>query len=306
MKDQHLHSFYRYNKSENKIETNENKNEIDSENKIENNIKLMQNIPILFFDLDNTLYSKSTKIGVLMGERITLFFQNYLKLPLEESEYLGRKYYLDYGLAIRGLIKDFNINPLEYDSYVDGGLPLEEILNPHDHANRLVKILLRELTECRKWIFTNAGLKHAMRVLKILQLEDYFEGIIYCDYCEPDFPAKPQSCAFERAMFITGAVNPRQCYFVDDSPDNVRSAMEFGWNSVLIDEEMEIVNGNSSINIKHSNLKIIRNIQEIKMAFPELINSSFHNDHDNDNLKMDYSNVNNFIMKYNNQETIQD
>jgi len=165
------------------------------------------------------------------------------------------------------LIKDFNINPLDYDSYVDGGLPLEEILEPQDYKNEALKSLLGQLTECRKWIFTNAGLKHAKRVLKILELEEFFEGIIYCDYCEPNFPAKPQSSAFERAMFITKIDDPGLCYFIDDSPDNVRGATEFGWNAVLIDEENDIINTNS----RRVNLKIVKSIEEIKWIFLELM-----------------------------------
>jgi len=73
---EHLHSFYIYGNSIFDKEKEEKRNAIR---------------PIFFFDLDNTLYSKSSGIGELMGERITQFFQNYLKLPLEDSEYLGKR-----------------------------------------------------------------------------------------------------------------------------------------------------------------------------------------------------------------------
>ena len=35
-------------------------------------------------------------------------------------------------------------------------------------------------------------LQHATRVLKILQLEDQFDGLVYCDYSHPEFCCKPE------------------------------------------------------------------------------------------------------------------
>ena len=67
--------------------------------------------PSSFFDLDNTLYRKSSGIAELMAQRIELFFQTYLHLPEAESRVLGAKFYRDYGLAIKGLIKHFAIDP---------------------------------------------------------------------------------------------------------------------------------------------------------------------------------------------------
>lgn len=109
--------------------------------------------PVCFFDMDNTLYPKSTRVGQLMAERIRLYFQSFLGLPEDESRTLGCRYYNDYGLAIRGAIQDFRIDPAHYDSFVDGGLPLEELL----HASSRVNDMLRRMN-CRRWVFTNAGM----------------------------------------------------------------------------------------------------------------------------------------------------
>lgn len=185
---------------------------------------------VMFFDLDNTLYSISTGIAHEMGHRIELFFQEYLHLPRDDALTLGRKFYLDYGLAIKGLIKHFSIDPQQYDDFVDGGLKLEEVLQP----NKKLKNIISRI-KARRWVFTNAGLKHALRVLQLLGLQDQFEGIIYCDYSEPNFPAKPDRLAYERAMRCVG-VTPERCYFVDDGVNNVRTAVELGWKAVLLDE----------------------------------------------------------------------
>lgn len=226
--------------------------------------------PILFLDLDNTLYPASTGIGQLMSTRITLYFSTFLGLPEEESASLGRRYYLDYGLAIRGLVSHFGIDPLHYDAFVDGGLPLESILH---FDGDLVGLLRR--CKARLFVFTNAGLQHALRVLCLLQVDSLFEGICYCDYTEPRFPAKPDRLAFERAERHAGiSPNQRQsasqcdgsiCYFADDAEVNVKSAVECGWKAVHVKEELTAAEENPK-----RPWPIARSIKQLPEVFPEL------------------------------------
>lgn len=192
--------------------------------------------PIFFFDLDNTLYPKSSGIDQLMARRIELFFTEHLKLPIEESRVLGARFYQDYGLAIKGLIKHFAIDPVVYDEFVDGGLPLDTILKPSDKLKQILT-LLNEHGTC--WVFTNAGKTHAMRVLKLLDLQSLFAGIIYCDYSEPNFPSKPDRLAFQRAMECAAVDDPKRCFFFDDSIGNIRTAQEIGWKAVYVNEDAQ-------------------------------------------------------------------
>lgn len=214
-----------------------------------------QDSPVYFFDLDNTLYPKSSGIAELMVERIELFFVNYLKLPLEESRVLGARFYRDYGLAIKGLIKHFSIDPLEYDRYVDGGLPLEDILKPYPELTTLMDRLSKR-GSC--WVFTNAGKCHATRVLKLLQIDCFFSGVIYCDYSETDFPAKPDRSAFIRAMRCAAVTEPSKCFFFDDSIGNIRTAQEIGWKVVYIDEDsISKEKSSSSVDEINASMEII-------------------------------------------------
>ena len=66
-------------------------------------------------------------------------------------------------------------------------------------------------------MFTNAYKSHAQRVLKILDLEDQFEGMTYCDYAEPVLVCKPKSEMFGKAMREAGVVDVARCHFIDDS-----------------------------------------------------------------------------------------
>ena len=231
--------------------------------------------PVLFLDLDNTLYSKSLGLGTQCMERIGLYFEKYLGIPREESQALGEKYFMDYGLAIRGLIQHFKIDIEQYDRFVDGGLALDGVIRPDVELKRLL-----QRCKARLWIFTNAGRYHAERVLKLLDIYDQFEGILYCDYLEQNFPSKPERLAYERAMQVAQIEsNGQRVYFADDSVTNVASSVAVGWEAVLVDELMD-VNVDLAINRRVSDqdlnvpdVKIsrrIRHVQELSHVFPEL------------------------------------
>ena len=224
----------------------------------------------IFFDLDNTLYSKHLGIHEEVGQRISLFFQTCLGLPEEECHELRNKYLLDYGLAIKGLLSNFQINPLEYDEFVDGGLNLEAKLKKDI---QLIDNL--QSIKARKWVFTNAGLRHARRVLKLLEIEDLFEGIVYCDYCEPNFPAKPDRLGFIRAMRCAGVDKMEDCWFVDDSKNNIRTALELGWHAVYLEEFEDTSKMLLDSNAADDKIKSIRGLSELQSVFPELYKTRF-------------------------------
>lgn len=225
---------------------------------------------IVFFDLDNTLYPKSLGVHNQMAERIQLFFQTHLNIPAEESRRLGARFYLDYGLAIRGIMKHFEIDPEVYNDFVDGGLGLEAVMHTDD---RLIDIFQRLRDRgVRLWVFTNAGLKHAQRVMSLLGVAGFFEGIVYCDYAEPGFPAKPDRLAYERAMRCAGITRNDCCYFVDDAPNNVRVAMELGWHAVHLHEAEQDspAFSMSTLSTLDPPFPQISSIYDIEMVFPEL------------------------------------
>lgn len=221
---------------------------------------------VMFFDLDNTLYSKQLEIAEEMCERIQLYFETFLHLPKEECLELGRRYYLDYGLAIKGLITNFGIDPESYDSFVDGGLQLESKLKGEDPLEKLLGGI-----RARKWVFTNAGLRHTRRVLRLLQIEEHFEGIVYCNYCEPNFPAKPDRLAFQRAMQCAGVNRPEYCWFVDDNKDNVRTALEVGWNAVHLEERHE--QGEPAFKVSDAEIREISRLNLLEHVFPDIFKS---------------------------------
>ncbi len=89
--------------------------------------------------------------------------------------------------------------------------------------------------------------QHASRVLRILGIDDLVEGIVFCDYSNPNFNCKPEPEFYHnvgghlrtaamchtndlmQAMKVANVSDPAKCYFVDDSLANVKAARGLGW-----------------------------------------------------------------------------
>ena len=74
---------------------------------------------IFLFDIDNTLYRKSTGIGDLMQDYIRDYIEKTLDLPPEEADELHHSYYKHYGLAVEGLVRKNHIDAMDYNVKVD-------------------------------------------------------------------------------------------------------------------------------------------------------------------------------------------
>ncbi|KAF9945700.1 hypothetical protein BGZ70_003665 [Mortierella alpina] len=199
--------------------------------------------------------------------RIEQYFRDS-GIPHDEVERLANRYYIEYGLAIRGLVEKhpevqylalmqltvvpnvsfcektaqtkkyahpslWQIDIRDYDNKVDGALPLENILQ----QNVPLREMIQAMKVDKKWLFTNAGETHAKRVIKVLGLEGLFHGMTFCNYLEPKFVCKPDQKSFEKAMKEAGVSDPAQCFFVDDSASNIEMATKLGWTAVHVLED---------------------------------------------------------------------
>ncbi|KAL2889623.1 pyrimidine 5'-nucleotidase [Ceratocystis lukuohia] len=193
--------------------------------------------PVLFFDIDNCLYSKSTRVHDHMARLITEYFANHLDLEWSEAVRLHQEYYTNYGLAIEGLVKHHQIDPLDYNAKVDDALPLEDIITPNPGLRALLEDIDRN--KVRLWLFTNAYVTHGRRVVKLLGIDDLFEGLTYCDYGSVPLVCKPKEASFAKAMNEAGVEKMSDCYFVDDSEINCKKAKEIGWTAAHLVEDSD-------------------------------------------------------------------
>lgn len=147
-----------------------------------------------------------------MGELIDQYFVSHLELTKEDAYKLHHEYYTTYGLAIEGLVRHHKIDPLEYNAQVDDALPLESIIFPDPELRQLLEDI--DKTKVKLWLFTNAYVTHAKRVVKLLAIEDLFEGMTFCDYAEAKIVCKPHPEMFQKAMDQAGIKEMKDCYFV--------------------------------------------------------------------------------------------
>jgi len=147
-----------------------------------------------------------------MSDLIDQYFMKHLELSQEDAFKLHQEYYKNYGLAIEGLVRHHKIDPIAYNEQVDDALPLESIMSPNPDLKKLLKDMDR--SQVRLWLFTNAYITHGKRVVKLLGVEDQFEGITYCDYGQEKIICKPYPEMFAKAMNEAGVKEMKNCYFV--------------------------------------------------------------------------------------------
>ena len=150
-----------------------------------------------------------------MVELINNYFAKHLQLSAKDANMLHQKYYKNYGLAITGLALHHKIDPLEFNREVDDALPLDDIITPDPQLRQLLADIDR--AKVKTWLFTNAYITHAQRVVRLLGIEDMFEGITYCDYGKIPIRCKPHTEMYKRAEIEAGASSVESCFFVGKS-----------------------------------------------------------------------------------------
>ncbi|KAI1403396.1 pyrimidine 5-nucleotidase [Hypoxylon fuscum] len=222
--------------------------------------------PVMFFDIDNCLYPRSAKVFDLMADLIDQYFATHLGLSEDEAIKLHKEYYKNYGLAIEGLVRHHQIDPLDYNAKVDDALPLETIIKPNPQLRKLLEDI--DTSKVKLWLLTNAYVNHGRRVVKLLGIDDLFEGLTYCDYSEVPIVCKPHPDMFAKAMKEAEVEKAENCYFVDDSYANAEGAEKLGWASVhLVEEGLPLPASPAS---KHQ----VRHLEELRGIFPQFFKSS--------------------------------
>jgi pyrimidine and pyridine-specific 5'-nucleotidase len=149
-----------------------------------------------------------------------------------------------------------------FNEQVDDALPLEDLL---EEDLKLQRTLARfDRTKVKLWLLTNAHITHARRVVRILGVEQYFQGITFCDYASRKLVLKPSQkmyAAAERDADVSGV---RQCFFVDNSVQNCVAAQNRGWTVVHLWESSQDLSKGKLV--EH----LVRSLHELPGLFPEL------------------------------------
>jgi len=185
----------------------------------------------LFFDLDNTIYPKSSGLMDAIRDRIICYMQERLGLEMPEILALRQYSLQKYGTTVIGLKERFDIDEYEFLDFVHN-------INLTNHLKKDINLkLLLESYPQRKIIFTNADKKHVDRILKFLDLNYLFDSVIDIHALMPQL--KPHREAFDKALEIARLLTWDNCAFLDDHPANIEQAREMGIYSILIDEKSQ-------------------------------------------------------------------
>jgi putative hydrolase of the HAD superfamily len=206
----------------------------------------------LLFDLDGTLYTNNNGLWDAIRGRMSEYMDVKLHIPVETIPALRKHYFETYGTTLRGLQRHYNVDADDYLNFVHD-LPLEQYLQPEEKLKKLLKSLPQ-----KKYIFTNADINHASRVLGILGIADYMEDII--DVKALDFNCKPEIEAYQRALIIASVKNVKQCVYFDDIPVNLDPAQKMGIYTVLV----------GGLDPNESADKSILKLIDLPIEFPEL------------------------------------
>jgi putative hydrolase of the HAD superfamily len=179
----------------------------------------------IFFDLDDTLYPAKTGLWGNIGERISLYMRERIGIPANEVSAMRQKYLEQYGTTLLGLHHHYTLDIGEFLDFVHD-LPLHDYIQPAPELRTIIKAI-----PARKFIFSNADVNHVQRVLKVLELEDCFDGVL--DILQMWPSCKPMHTSFEMALKLAGNPAPEQCALIDDLPRNVSAAREQGIFSIL-------------------------------------------------------------------------
>jgi len=204
----------------------------------------------LLLDLDDTLYPSTSGIWDLIGERINLYMQQKISLPIANISAMRESLFHKYGTTMRGLQIEYGIDPVDYLDYVHQ-VPVESLISPDPLLNQLLAAYPHP-----KWIFTNASRAHALRVVRTLQIETAFTGVIdildIAPYC------KPMPEAFHLALQKADIPDAKNCILVDDSPRNLFEARQLGMYTIQV--------GTQQFNGAH---ELIASIHDLPSVLPK-------------------------------------
>jgi putative hydrolase of the HAD superfamily len=170
------------------------------------------------FDLDNTLYPASCRLFEQVQQRMNQFICERLSLSPEAAAELRRKYFVEHGTTMNGLMKVNRIDPHEFLAFVH---EVDLACVPPDPA--LVAALAR--LRGRKIVHTNGSVRHAERLLDHLRVSDSFSGIV--DIVAADFEPKPALAGY-RLLLQRHSVEPKTAIMVEDMARNLAPAAELG------------------------------------------------------------------------------
>jgi putative hydrolase of the HAD superfamily len=176
------------------------------------------------FDLDNTLYPRSTDLFKQVDQRIRAYVAKLLGVDDAEAERIQRGFYREHGTTLRGLMISHAIDPddfLEFVHDID-----HDVVQPDPILGAAILRL-----PGRKFIFTNGSRRHAEKVALRLGFPEHFEEIF--DIVAADLVPKPDRRTYERFVNRFDVLPERAAMF-EDLTRNLLVPKAIGMTTTLV------------------------------------------------------------------------
>ena len=177
------------------------------------------------FDLDNTLYPAKTNLFHQIDQKMGRYIQDLLNLSAEEARSVQKKYLVEEGTTLRGLMTYHDVAPQHFLDFVH-----DIDFSPLD-PDPILRSMIKGL-EGRKLVFTNADLPYAEQVLERIGIADLFDEVF--DIHAADLRPKPAMVSYEK--FLTEHdIDPEKSVMFEDMACNLVPAHDLGMATVWID-----------------------------------------------------------------------
>lgn len=176
------------------------------------------------FDLDNTLYPHHSNLFSQIDVKMTTYVSQLLKLPREEARALQKKFYLEHGTTLKGLMIHHKIDS---DDFLEQVHDIDYTwLKPDPKLGEAIRALRGQ-----KFIFTNGNRKHAERAAAQLGILDHFEDVF--DIVAADLVPKPARYTYDKFVAKHG-INGNEAAMFEDLARNLVEPKALGMKTVLI------------------------------------------------------------------------
>lgn len=181
---------------------------------------------VWIFDLDNTLHNASAHVFPHINRSMTAYLQEYLQLNEEAANALRIDYWQRYGATLTGLMKHHGTDPEHFLRHTHQFPQLRRMVLRQPRLHRVLQCL-----PGRKVVFSNAPEQYARAVLKLLRVDDLFEGVFAIEHAR--YKPKPQVAGF-RHLLRQYRLHGAQCVMVEDSAENLLTAKRLGMRTVWV------------------------------------------------------------------------
>ncbi|MGE4322406.1 MAG: pyrimidine 5'-nucleotidase [Sphingobium sp.] len=181
------------------------------------------------FDLDNTLYPAKADLFALIDVKMGEFIQGLLGCDAQIARETQKRYFLDHGTTLSGLMRHHGVDPRAFLDYV------HDISMDRLAVDPALNAAIAALPG-RRLIFTNGDADYAGRVLDRLGLSDMFELIHDIHACH--YVPKPDPSGYA-ALCSAHGVDPDRAAFFEDMARNLRPAKAIGMTTIWVNNGSE-------------------------------------------------------------------